>query len=372
MATSKETINGNVYYFKYIELPRGIDGKRNRKKIRAKTVRELNDKINKFKEQLDSGYKAELDTNFYSFCKMWLEEVKFPKLRPTSREVYERILRIHVKPSPIAAIKVSEITVLQVQTWYNSLNYSNSLMQQIHKIIGGTLKYAFKCNLLQKDFSSVLEIPKQNVEPTKILTVEEYQRLVSVLDHNNLYDNIISIAIFTGARIGELSALTWGDLSGNVLTINKTFKYVRNLNNGKYEPLISMPKTAAGKRTIILPQKAIDLLEHHKLIQDELKDKLGDKYKHKELIFANQQGNYLAPHTIREHFAAKLDEANCSRVRFHSLRHLTATILLENKIDIKTVSSILGHANVEITQNIYQHVLDSLKEEASNVLNDVF
>ena len=207
---------------------------------------------------------------------------------------------------------------------------------------------------------------------TKILTVEEYQRLVSVLDHNNLYDNIISIAIFTGARIGELSALTWGDLSGNVLTINKTFKYVRNLNNGKYEPLISMPKTAAGKRTIILPQKAIDLLEHHKLIQDELKDKLGDKYKHKELIFANQQGNYLAPHTIRKYFATRLDEANCPHVRFHSLRHLTATILLENKIDIKTVSSILGHANVEITQNIYQHVLDSLKEEASNVLNDVF
>ena len=372
MATSKETINGNVYYFKYIELPRGIDGKRNRKKIRAKTVRELNDKINKFKEQLDSGYKAELDTNFYSFCKMWLEEVKFPKLKPTSREVYERILRIHVKTSPIATIKVSEITVLQVQTWYNSLNYSNSLIQQIHKIIGGTLKYAFKCNLLQKDFSSVLEIPKQNVEPTRILTVEEYQRLIGVLDRNNLYDNIISIAIFTGARIGELSALTWGDLNGNVLAINKTFKYVRNLNNGKYEPLISAPKTVAGKRTIILPQKAIDLLERHKLIQDELKDKLGDKYKHKELIFANQQGNYLAPHTIREHFAAKLDEANCPHVRFHSLRHYHCTLLLQNGVPIEAISKTMGHSNTNITSAIYSHVLDEMKEKIAIISNDIF
>lgn len=370
-----EIINGQKYYYGFIELPRGIDGKRKRKKIRDKSRKVLLKKIEEEKAKIKNGYNSSLDTNFNDFFKKWLFQVKFLKVKDSTKETYNRIYELHIKTAPFATIKMSSLSIFQVQQFYNSCNLSYSLLSQIHKLISPCFKYAYKIGVIAKDYSSVLELPENTdiKEDVSVLSISDQKKLTSFLDRTELYHNLISVALTTGMRIGEVSALEWSDFNEYTgeLKINKTFKYVKDLETGKYRISVTSPKTKNSTRTLKLAPKTVEILKVHRTQQNLLKLKLGSKYKYPNLIFANTQGNYLAPHTIRTAFSDVLEKAKIEKVKFHSLRHTFATRLLEHKVPVKVVSSILGHRDTQITENLYQHVLDSLKEEVSNIIEDI-
>lgn len=373
-----EFIKGQKYYYKYIELPRGVDGKRNRKKIRAKSKSQLKSMIEVEKAKLQDGYNFQMDTSFNDFFKKWLFEVKFINTKASTKETYERVYRLHIKTASFATVKMSDLCVLNIQQYYNTCNKSSSLLRQMHNLIVPCLKYAFKVGVIKTDYSSILELPKNNTlsfddDEVKILSVQDQRKLVNSLDNSNLYHNLILLALSTGLRIGEISALEWKDFNEaeGTLRINKTFKYVKDLETDKYVLSVTPPKTKNSKRTLKLSMKTINLLKHHRTQQNILKLKLGNKYKYSNLIFANKHGNYLAPHTIRENLDKALNAVGIEHINFHALRHTFATRLLERNVPTKVVSSILGHRDVQITQNLYQHVLDKLKEEVANIIEDI-
>lgn len=302
-------------------------------------------------------------------------QVKFLKVKDSTKETYNRIYELHIKTAPFATIKMSSLSIFQVQQFYNSCNLRYSLLSQIHKLISPCFKYAYKIGVIAKDYSSVLELPENTdvKEDVSVLSISDQKKLTSFLDRTELYHNPIGVALTTGMRIGEVSALEWSDFNEYTgeLKINKTFKYVKDLETGKYRISVTSPKTKNSTRTLKLAPKTVEILKAHRTQQNLLKLKLGSKYKYPNLIFANTQGNYLAPHTIRTAFSDVLEKAKIEKVKFHSLRHTFATRLLEHKVPVKVVSSILGHRNTQITENLYQHVLDSLKEEVSNIIEDI-
>ena len=155
------------------------------------------------------------------------------------------------------------------------------------------------------------------------------------------------LELTTGMRRGELLGLKWQDLN----TDTGELKIVRQLTTKG----ISTPKTKSSMRSIFLPRDMVELLI-------ELK-----KDTKSEWMFPSpvKNGEPRHPSSITKKFRIMLERANCKHIRFHDLRHTFATMALENGIDIKTLSSMIGHVSSETTLNIYSHVTDTMRVQAS-------
>lgn len=155
----------------------------------------------------------------------------------------------------------------------------------------------------------------------------------------------------TGMRRGELLALRWDDLdfATGKLRIDKQVCPV----GGKL--IVSEPKTKAANRTIILPHVMLEVLaEYKKGIFSDLM--FPSRIKPDQLIDLGY---------VRKRLQVILDWAGCKRVRFHDLRHTFATMSLENGMDIKTLSAIVGHVSSATTLNTYTHITDEMRRKAA-------
>lgn len=159
------------------------------------------------------------------------------------------------------------------------------------------------------------------------------------------------LELTTGMRRGELLALRWDDLDFTTgkLRIDKQVYPV----GGKL--IISEPKTKAANRTIILPPAMVELLAEYK------------KGIFSELMFPSRTKpeQPIDPGYVRKRLQIILERAGCKKVRFHDLRHTFATLSLENGMDVKTLSTIIGHVSSATTLNTYTHITDEMRRKAA-------
>ena len=152
-------------------------------------------------------------------------------------------------------------------------------------------------------------------------------------------------------RRGELLALRWDDLdfATGKLRIDKQIYPV----GGKL--ILNEPKTKAANRTIILPPAMVELLAEYK------------KGVFSELMFPSRirPEQPINPGYVRKRLQVILERAGCKRVRFHDLRHTFATLSLENGMDVKTLSTIIGHVSSATTLNTYTHITDEMRKKAA-------
>ena len=194
-------------------------------------------------------------------------------------------------------------------------------------------------------------------QPSKeinVLTRSEQDALCRYLYKHPCERNIgILLSLFTGLRIGELCALDWPDISleSGTIYIHKNIQRVQTKENSekKTEIVITTPKSQCSIRTIPIPEFLISFLKN------------ADIKRQGYLLTGNNK--YLEPRTMENHFHKILDEISIRQVNFHTLRHTFATRCIEVGFDIKSLSEILGHANVNITLNRYVHPPLQLKKE---------
>jgi len=159
------------------------------------------------------------------------------------------------------------------------------------------------------------------------------------------------LELTTGMRRGELLALQWTDLDFKTgrLRISRQVYSV----NGRLE--VNEPKTKAAVRTIILPPAMVELLAEYKA------------QVFSELMFPSRikPEQPVDPGYVRKRLQVILERAGCKRVRFHDLRHTFATMSLENGMDVKTLSTIIGHVSSATTLNIYTHITGEMQRNAA-------
>ena len=155
----------------------------------------------------------------------------------------------------------------------------------------------------------------------------------------------------TGLRRGELLALLWTDLDVEAKTISVT-KQVNRING---ELVVSQPKTQNSMRTLAIPQQAVDLLV------EEPKKHPGNPY----LFPSPKTGTMFDPDSFRHTHDKILKAIGAEHIRFHDLRHTFATLALQYGIDVKTVSSMLGHSSAGFTLATYTHATNKVQEQAA-------
>ena len=375
----KKIKNGKEYYFyrlrhKNLLKPKDIYGS---------SVKELESKIKTITKELDYGVNnKELFGNF--LCD-WLFDVHCVDIKPSTKERYEGIYRNYIKNSEISKIKLKDINSKDIQNYYNKLvkkGKSVNCIKNLHKLIAPAIRYAYDNNMIIKDFSHAIVIPKDSeekklnkVNDVKPFSLEEQERFVEAIKGHDL-EVLFLTALNSGLRQGELLALTWDDIDfdNDTIRVNKTVKFTCDVSKDGRKNchiLVQTPKSENSNRIVSIPSFLTKRLEQHQLNQKELKLKMANLYENNNLVFCSIYGKYLDSSNIRKRFKRILSNIGLQDRKFHDLRHTFATRLFELGEDPKTVQELLGHSNVATTLDIYTHVLEGMKKKAASKLNDL-
>ena len=184
----------------------------------------------------------------------------------------------------------------------------------------------------------------------QVLTREELQRFLIQAKFEGYYE-VFLLDLATGLRRGELMALQWDDLNfkTGVLNVNEQVYDVR----GQLQ--ISTPKTKNSVRKIVLPPAVVAVLREYKKTVDS------------RWMFPSpvKEDCPIIPGVVRRRLQLILEHAGCKHVRFHDLRHTFATLALENGMDVKTLSAMMGHVSAATTLDIYTHITNDMRLTAA-------
>ena len=129
------------------------------------------------------------------------------------------------------------------------------------------------------------------------------------------------------------------------------------------------PKTETSRRNIVLPQFVIEVLKRHHMTQLEARLKVGVTWIDRDLVFPDDDGDFVIAETLVRRFHKLLREIGLPRIRFHDLRHSAATLLLGMGVPAKVVQELLGHSTISITMDVYSHVLPAMHKDAMDKMD---
>ena len=232
---------------------------------------------------------------------------------------------------------------------------SDTMVLRIHAMLHRCLRDAETAHVILRNPVAGAAVPKAASKPRQILTREQMDAFLAVVDKNETWRDFFYTELTTGLRRGEICGLMWQDFDERAGTL----KVVRSVNVPKAGVLeIGETKTDRGRRTITLPPSTVQRLKERK------------KHAVSQWIFPEP----LAPEKPVRPSAAYywmkriLGEAGLPQIRFHDLRHTFATHALTSGVDAKTLSGILGHTNASFTLDTYTHVTPDMQREASHIV----
>jgi integrase len=229
------------------------------------------------------------------------------------------------------------------------------------------LENAVKNGTLSRNVAAVHAPPKVEESEIEILTVEQVVDVLGKLADHALFP-IVSLALATGLRRGELLGLQWGDinLDGAVLRIE------RSVEETKAGLRVKPPKTKRGRRNITLPPEAVSMLRAHKVKMMELRLALGlGNIKRETLVFSTIEGDLLSPDNLSRDWVRVGRSKKLPRVKFHALRHTHASMLIRAGVDILTISRRLGHYKPSVTLDTYGHLIEGADAAAAKAIEGV-
>lgn len=348
-----------------ITLPDG-----SRKVFYGKKRAEVAEKINAaIADQRRGMLPTTSSATVQEYIEPWLEDVHKSTIKLSTYNHYEKLVRLYIVPG-LGRIKLQSLTPQQVQTFYSKKlkeGLSPKSINNIHGLLHKALSNAVKWNILPRNICDAVTPPRLRRKEKTVLAPEQAHVLLQNIKNHRL-EALLTLALVTGMRCGELLALRWSDidLTNCSLQVKRTVSYIKG--HGRVE---SEPKTEKSRRQIMLPLLVIEVLIRHKASQDEQRSKT-ESWADKDLIFTNAEGDYMGVTTMRDAFNRVLKEAGLPHIRFHDLRHSAATILLSRGTHPKIVQEILGHSQISMTLDVYSHVLPSMQGDVTKRWDDDF
>jgi integrase len=264
----------------------------------------------------------------------------------------------HIVPR-LGAMKLAKIEPVNVERFYQDMQRDGESAQSCKiagVLLGNALRYVCKQKLVLHNAVREVDKPRSTKREFVAWTAAQANAFLKAMEFDRLH-TIFVLALATGMRQGELFALEWNDIdfAGGYLTVR------RSLERTGEGARIKEPKTGKGRR-IDLPAVAIDALQDHRkrMLAEGLRT---------DTVFVNTVGNWLCRQDVNEGKAKPaMKEAGLPVIRFHDLRHTHATLLLAAGENIKVVSERLGHASVNITLQVYAHVLPGMQKRAADTM----
>ena len=344
-------------------------GKRIIRNVLGKTQAEVKEKLKAAiaESQGIEVRKSEDEYTVATWLRTWYELYAKPNVRTATANRYQLIIEQYTVPR-IGNIKLKKLTTRHLQKLYKELlesgrihvgknqdkGLSTTTVHSVHLMLHCALDRAVKERLISRNPCEDCIVPKPRKLDMKILPPEHMKAYLEAADRRGLLP-MFYLELISGLRKGELVALRWDDLDVKSKTISVSRQYVRN-PDGSLE--LTRPKTENSIRLVSIPQTAVDLL-----IQEH------GKHPDSPYLFPSPlTGEMYHPDSVVNLHKKILRDAGLEHLRFHDLRHTFATTALQNGVDVKTVSSMLGHYDAGFTLRTYTHATRQKQDEAAQTM----
>ncbi len=339
------------------------------------TPRQLEKELNRlallFEEDVKSGNYTSTTLTFEKFVEKWLVDYAEKRLEKTTIESYKGELNTKILPA-IGHLKLTELKPTHLIRFLDNLTedgvrldgkvggYSTRVIKYQHSIISSILQTAVYWQIISENIATKVQPPKgvEKTNNTNFLDEMQIAKFLKfVLDTEPIEQCTLAfITAYAGLRKGEVLGLTWGDidLKQNTITINKALARAAN------EKFIKAPKNKSSIRGVTVPASVIELLKKFRNINPETRI----------FNFSYDMPTRWFKRVIKSY--NKTHEDNLpTNVTFHGLRHTSATLLIAQGLDIKSISARLGHNNTSTTLDVYAHAIKSKDQVASNALENL-
>ena len=341
------------------------------KNVLGKTQAEVKEKLKKaIEENVGIDYGRAKTYTVGNWLGVWYENYAKIKMRPSTYLTYHGYIENHIKPQ-LGKIPLNDLTTLHLQQFYKKLlaegrverieaqkqpkGLSAKTVRNIHQIISSALKLANEQRLIARNPADGCALPKAEHKEMQTLPVEQLTSFLREAKDSGVFA-LYYIDLTTGLRRGELLGLKWTDidLEKGDLRVQRQIGRI----DGK---IIEMPlKTKNAYRTLPLSADAISVLMQQRR-------KTGNS----EWVFPSPIGGPMSPDSVLHMLHRVLKRAGLPKVRFHDLRHTFATLALQNGVDVKTVSSMLGHYSAGFTLDTYAHVTTDAQLKAAQTMGNI-
>ncbi|MBO0790892.1 MAG: site-specific integrase, partial [Ktedonobacteraceae bacterium] len=279
----------------------------------------------------------------------------------------------HILPA-IGHLQLQKLTTQQVQALYAQKmkeGYAPETIHSIHKILHRAFDDAVRWKRMSYNVCGrgKVTLPRIELQDIHPLSREEAQALLAAVKGHWYLEALLTLAVATGMRRGELLALKWEDVD-----FQEGRLFVRQgLRRKKGQGLVvSRPKTEKSRRQIFLPKFVVEILRVHRERQDQMRRQAGSQWKGMNVVFSDEHGGFIEPVRFHRHFKKVLKLAGLPDVRIHDLRHTAATLLLRMGVHPKLVQELLGHSDIRTTLNRYSHVQPSMQREMMDNFHQFF
>jgi integrase len=335
--------------------------KRKQKTFYGKTKDEVRRKLTEAQRGNDLGLNIAPKTQTVEqFLTHWLEQVAKQRVRPATYRSYEQIIRNHLVPG-LGKYSLQKLTPQIVQNFLNAKAETGISVEHIRRVLRTALTQAVRWDLVPRNVATLVSTPKKERHEFTYLPPEKAKAFLEAAKSQRL-EALFTVAVAVGLRLGEALGLRWQDidLDGRTLTVRHQLQRL----SGK--PQLVEPKTSKARRTVPLPQFAVNALIAHKARQAKEKEFNADTWNDQDFVFTSSIGTPVDDRNIRKTLNAILAKCELPHMRFHDLRHTCASLLLAQGTDPRTIMETLGHSQITLTLNTYSHVLPSLQRDAAD------
>ena len=304
------------------------------------------------------------------WMEVWFQDYAKIKVRPSSHQTYQGYIQNHIRPN-IGDIPLEKLTSLDLQKFYKKLlttgrvdrveakgqpkGLSAKTVRNIHQILSSALKLAQEQRLILTNPAEGCALPRVEHQEMKTLTTVQLASFFREARGSGVFA-LYYLELATGLRRGELLGLKWEDIDlerGDL----RVRRQVSRINGEVVEAPL---KTKNAYRTLPLAEDTVGVLK-------EQRKKVGNS----PWVFPSPNGGPISPDSVLHMLHRVLKRAGLPKVRFHDLRHTFATLALQNGVDVKTVSGMLGHFSAGFTLDTYAHITSAAQRQAAQTMGSV-
>ena len=337
--------------------------------------KELQRQATLFEETVRTGRYVDPTVKFQTFAEQWFEDYGKEHLRDRTYYRYKQLTeRTYAAIGHLPLCKIRPRHLIQ---FYQQLaepgqnrrtggTLAPKTIKHYHTFISSVLERAYKWGIILENPAHRTDSPKAPKQELQFLDETEIVQLLEALEREPVeHQAMFQLLIYSGMRRGELLGLEWQDIdfSTGVISIVRTSQYCTE--KGIYT---DTTKTQESQRSFKVPRNVIAVLERHRWTQRQQRRKLGDQWQDSDRLFTKWDGSPMSLNTPYQIFQKILSRNGMRTVSLHSLRYSNATLLINQGINIKAVSSRLGHSQTSTTMNTYAHQIKSADAAAADAL----
>ena len=334
------------------------------------------------------------------YLDLWMREYCLNNCKPSTISNYEKKIQLHIKPA-IGKYRLAALSPEALQKLINdkfNQGYSRNTLAVLKGILTGSLSYAVQpLKYIPYSPAEYIDLPstratpavKSRSSPHVYLTPEQMAKIFERFPEGSSSYLPLLLGYKCGLRIAEAFALDWDsiDLQAKKLTVRQQILWQEKDKESGAAAYwyFTLPKYNSI-RTIELSSDVVAALEREKARQGEARDFYGDFYIRQyrdeashlntagqgdevHLVMVRPDGSYINSRTMQHVSRVATQELGFEKFDYHSLRHTHATMLAERGASPKYVQHRLGHKNIQVTMNIYQHLTDKMSEEGARLLD---